>query len=185
MKKLIIILLIISFIFLAGLSYVKEYIYPLNYVEHITHFGRLYDVDPLIIAAVIKTESGFNPNAVSRSNAKGLMQLTDDTLFWLYSKTPEKEEHNDNYIFIPEHNIKYGTLNLSILLKKYEDFSTALAAYNAGQGRTDKWLVDSRYSDDGKCLKDIPYSETKNYVKKVKFNLKIYKLLYPNLKKGA
>ena len=64
------------------------------------------------------------------------------------------------------------------LHNQFETTQTALAAYNAGSGNVSKWLQDSNYSDDGKTLKDIPYEETKKYVKKVMIVQKIYQWIY-------
>ena len=75
-------------------------------------------------------------------------------------------------------NIKIGCWYLDKLIHQFDGIQTALAAYNAGSGNVSKWLLDSKYSDDGKTLKEIPYGETKRYVKKVIITQKIYQWLY-------
>ncbi|MDP4153786.1 MAG: lytic transglycosylase domain-containing protein [Bacillota bacterium] len=184
MKKLLIIIIAAAITVIAAYGYITNEMFPLSYRNNISRYAEEYGVEQALIAAVIKTESNFKPNAASGKGAKGLMQLTKDTLFWLYSKTPDLEEFDEEHLTDPEKNIRYGTLNLSLLISKYGDETTALAAYNAGQGRVDKWLTDSRYSKDGKTLISIPYDETDKYIKRVMLYKKIYKILYPDLKKN-
>ena len=85
-------------------------------------------------------------------------------------------------IYDPETNIKYGTYYLARLYRKFGDWNTAVAAYNAGEGKVSEWLKDPRYSDDGAKLNidTIPkeYRETENYVKKVNKALRKYGELY-------
>ena len=82
-------------------------------------------------------------------------------------------------IYDPETNVRYGTFYLSLLYKRYENWETALAAYNAGPGEVDSWLEDEKYSSDGVSLKNIPYKETRLYVKKIiKASEKYLKLYY-------
>ena len=63
--------------------------------------------------------------------------------------------------------MRYGCTNLSLLLREFGGEDTALAAYHAGRGSVNRWLGDSRYSDDGDRLSTIPYRDTDAYVKKV------------------
>jgi len=109
-------------------------------------------------------------DAVSSAQAKGLMQLSDTTFEWIANE-------NDD-IFDPKTNIKYGTFYFSKLYATYGDTDTALAAYNAGIGNVDKWLIDSRYSKDGKSIDSTPYGETNRYMRKINFYEKIYDLIY-------
>jgi soluble lytic murein transglycosylase len=116
---------------------------------------------PLVLA-VIRTESDFRPNAVSDAGACGLMQLLPETFAFLKEDAFE-EELPDSAIFDPVVNIRYGTYYLSYLFEKFGNWFTALAAYNAGEGRVSAWLKDKELSPDG-YLKHIPFSETAQYV---------------------
>ena len=136
----------------------------------------MYNVPPALIFSVINTESSFNKDAVSSAGARGLMQITPETFEWLQTKTGESLD-NDK-LFDPEVSIKYGTFFLSILLERFEVVDTAVAAYNAGMNAVSDWLKDPRYSDDGKNLKEIPYSETSYYVVKINRSLESYQKLY-------
>ncbi len=169
----LLILLAGAIIFLPNL---RKSIYPIKYEEYVTKYSNEYSVPEPLIYAVIKTESNFDENAESRVGAKGLMQLMPDTFDWIDSKIGEGQEQ----ITDPETNIKYGTYLLSWLYDYFGDWDTAIAAYNAGHGRVGNWLEDSRYSQDGKTLNEIPLSETKNYVNKVNKTKKQYEEIYFN-----
>ena len=108
--------------------------------------AKKYDVDPDLVAAVVKAESGFNPLARSRAGAKGLMQLMDSTARALGVADA----------FKPAQNIEGGVKFLSALLKRFKgDTKLALAAYNAGPGAVEKYGGIP------------PYNETQVYVARV------------------
>lgn len=152
--------------------------YPLRYTDLVETYAGEYGVEPSLVYAVIRTESGFDPEAVSSAGARGLMQLTEDTLDWAVSKSPDKEELTVEDLFRPEVNIRYGVYVLKLLGEQWKVKETVLAAYNAGQGNVRKWLADERYSTDGETLSDIPFSETKAYVEKVLKAQEMYRELY-------
>ena len=81
-------------------------------------------------------------------------------------------------MLLPEKNVMVGTKYLAYLYNMFGDMETAIAAYNAGLGNVRDWLADERYSDDGKTLKDIPFAETRNYVRRVREAIDIYERLY-------
>ena len=149
---------------------------PLEYNSIVKKYAREYSVDEALIYAVIKTESDFNPKAVSSAGAMGLMQIVPGTFKWLYEKNGESYKNEE--LFDPEINIKYGVFYLRFLLDMFSELETAIAAYNAGQGAVSDWLQNPEFSDDGIHLKYIPFSETRYYVKKVTAALELYKKLY-------
>ncbi len=152
--------------------------YPLKYSEYVEKYAEDYDFDPAFIYALIRTESGFDPDAVSRAGAMGLMQLTEDTFLWAQSRSPEAESIPANELFDPETNIQYGVMVLSLLREEFSDPRTLLAAYNAGIGNARRWLADPACSDDGVTLKAIPYPETARYVEKIPAAEEMYRELY-------
>lgn len=155
--------------------------YPLEYQEEVYSASEKYDIPKELIYGVIKTESNFNPNAVSAADARGLMQLTQPTFEWLntYYSDDDYDSSNADLLFEPEINIEYGTLCLSVLLERYNnDLDTAICAYNAGLGNVDEWLTMSEYSQDGKTLDSTPFGETNEYLKRVKSNRDKYAELY-------
>ncbi|MGN0489009.1 MAG: lytic transglycosylase domain-containing protein [Ruminococcus sp.] len=154
---------------------IQESIYPIKYREYVDTYSEKYDLDRALVYGVIKTESDFNPEAESHVGAKGLMQLMPESFEWLQGL--RKEELDESMILDPETNIDYGCYLLDYFRDYYGDIYTAVAAYNAGF-KVGEWLKDSRYSNDGKTLIDIPYKETSQYVKKVKKSEKMYNKLY-------
>ena len=116
------------------------------YENIIRQAARRFQVDPLLIKAVIKAESDFDRKAVSHKGARGLMQLMPDTADAMKVRDP----------FDPEENIFGGTRYLSHLLERFKNNKKlALAAYNAGPEKVENY-------------KGIPpYAETRTYVKRV------------------
>ena len=123
-----------------------------------------FDVPVAMILAVIRAESSFDPNAISRVGAKGLMQLMPDTFSWLCEEVLN-EPHNAQKIQDSVTNVRYGTYYLSYLYEKFGNWRVALAAYNAGEGKVTEWLSDPALTLDG-TLRRIPFPETASYVKK-------------------
>jgi len=156
--------------------YIQKQRYPLKYEEYVAKYAAAYDVPQEIVFAVIYTESSFRADAVSRKGATGLMQLMPSTYAWLAKM--KGENYEAGALTNPETNIKYGVYYLSYLYKRFGNWDTALAGYNAGHGSVTSWLADTRYSDDGVTLKAIPYSETEQFVKKVNKVKQIYIDLY-------
>lgn len=146
--------------------------YPQEYVEYVTKYAEEYEVDQLLIFAIIKAESDFNPQAKSHNNAKGLMQLMDNTAIEL-SKQAEID------LYDPETNIRLGTYYFSQLLEKYNhQVGLALAAYNAGMGNVNNWIERGTIQADGSDLENIPYKETNMYVRRILNDYEMYQKLY-------
>ena len=162
--------------FLAG--YLQRILYPTDYSDLVVKYAEEYGVPESLIYAVIRTESGFDPEAVSKAGAVGLMQLMPDTFDWLTGLAGEKE--GEGGATDPEANIRRGVCYLKYLHGIFgsDSWETEIAAYNAGQGRVAKWLADPQYSDDGVTLKNIPITETANHVEKVAGARKKYVKLY-------
>jgi soluble lytic murein transglycosylase len=152
--------------------------YPLEYSGFVEKTTAEFDVEPSLIYAVIHTESGFDPDALSVADAKGLMQLTDDTYRWALSREGSQTAFEPQNLYDPATNIHYGVYVLTLLGEQFENADTVLAAYNAGQGRVKDWLSDPAYSDDGITLKHIPYPETHDYVRRVREAQTYYRRLY-------
>ncbi len=116
-----------------------------DFITAINTYARQYSVDPHLIRAMIMVESGFNPNAVSRAGAQGLMQIMPGTQKDLGLTTP----------FEPVSNIEAGTRYFRYLLDRFQSIPLALAAYNAGPSRVEQYNGIP------------PFRETQDYVKKV------------------
>jgi soluble lytic murein transglycosylase len=175
-KLLIAVLLI--YIAILNLPSFLRLIYPLEYKEAIIKYGQQHKIDPPLIAALIKTESNFKPDAESNKGAKGLMQITPSTGEWI-ANTMGLESFDENMLFDPETNIKLGSWYIEHLSDYYNgSFELVFAAYNGGRGNVDKWLKDRSLSSDGVSLDVIPFSETENFVKKLRKNYDIYRQIY-------
>lgn len=174
----ILILIFSAFTFLlAGYKTYQVFTHPIKYETEIKTYSKIYNLDANIVASLINVESSYTPQAKSNKNAIGLMQIKLETANYL----DEKNNRNlvaENELFNAETNIKYGCEYLKYLVDKFDDIFTSLAAYNAGETRVRSWLNNLDYSSDKKTLKIIPFEETKNYVKKIKNNLKFYKKIY-------
>ena len=156
---------------------VMRFIYPRKYSAYVSEYAERYGLSENLVYAIIKCESGFDPYSLSDAGAMGLMQITPDTLNWAAMKEGEIGIL-PNLLYDEKTNIRYGCCIYSLFLDEFGDISVALAAYNAGRGNVLKWLGDRKYSDDGILLKNIPFSETDRYVKKVQTVKRIYELLY-------
>lgn len=172
---------LIIILVLVNLFYIVKLFYPLKYRENIIKYSEEYDLSPYLVAAVIKTESNFKPNAKSNKGAHGLMQITPSTAKWAAEKM-KIDDYKENMLTDPEFNIRMGCWYIDNLKKEFDgDMNLVLAAYNGGRGNVQKWLSDNNHSKDGKSLYHIPFKETDEYVKKVKVNYNIYKFLYKSL----
>ena len=167
----------LGFLFDLICTGVEKLIYPRRYSDYVETYAEQYDIPPHVLYAVIKTESGFDPAAVSPKGAVGLMQFMPDTFDWLTNEMLF-EHLADGMRYDPETSVRYGAYLLSHLYKRYGSWSVALAAYNAGIGTVDQWLDDPEHADGEGGLKSIPYKETRNYVKKVTKAMDTYDRLY-------
>lgn len=147
--------------------------YPLKYAEIVEIYAEKYSVDRPLVFAVINTESNFNPGAVSKAGACGLMQIMPSTAAWI-AREIGMQDYSSEKLYDPAVNIELGVFYLRYLLDKFGDSSTSAAAYNAGETNVIKWLALEEYSDNQKTLKHIPFEETRNYVVKVEKGIKVY-----------
>jgi soluble lytic murein transglycosylase len=181
--KIFIMLLLIVLFAAIWQSIYKEGIlkaaYPQRYNEFVNKYSQQSKIEPALVFAVIKSESGFNPAANSGKRAKGLMQLLPETFEWAQMLVPPPKKYTSSDLNTPEINIRYGTIVLSSLLSEFfGSADTALAAYYDGRGNVNKWLADKRYSKNGQSLDYIPDGNTRAYVKKVLETEKMYIKLY-------
>lgn len=153
--------------------------YPIHYRQYVTQYSQEYGVDEKLVYAVIRTESGFDPNAVSQVGASGLMQITESTFEWAAYRMGREGEDSYDQILDPAFNIQYGTFILSLLLEEFGNAETALCAYHAGWGNVKDWLANPEYSSDGVTVDHIPFWDTRSYVPKVMGTLTRYQELYP------
>ena len=140
-----------------------------NYKKLAVAYAKRYDVSAKLVISIMKTESGFDKNAVSKKGAVGLMQILPTTAEYISKKLGYSAEFD---LFEPETNVKFGTYYLKYLIDKFKSEDIAICAYNAGEGTVVKWGLN-----DGFSLDKIKYKETLNYYRKVKFYKKLYGII--------
>ena len=149
---------------------VRRFTHPLRYEETIQAAAVEYGVEPTLVAAVIRTESRFDPGVESSQGAYGLMQIQPQTARFVSERSGITGDYRG-----PKTNIRMGTWYLNYLQNRYNhDERLVLAAYNSGEGRVDDWISEESF-DVGS---DIPFEETRDYVEDVLDARDIYTELY-------
>ena len=152
--------------------------HQVKYRDLITYYAAVNRIDPAYVAAVIKRESDYDPQAVSRVQARGLMQIMPDTGEWLAGKI-SLADYTVERLFEPEISIQMGCWYLGYLSRLFDGDPVLVAcAYHAGQGNVRSWL--QKYSPDGKTLSidEIPTDDTRYYAGKVLNAYAIYQQHY-------
>lgn len=156
---------------------------PIHYADLIAFYAEANELDPFMVAAVMRTESDYRPEVVSSAGAIGLMQILPDTGVWLGERIGVVVDPAD--LNQPVLNIRLGTSFLRYLLNLFDgETATAIAAYNAGQGNVGSWLENEEYSEDGRTLIQIPFAETRNYVERVQVRTERYHEAYEGVFPG-
>jgi soluble lytic murein transglycosylase len=159
-----------------------ELLFPNPYWDQIAKQAKAANLDPYLVAGLIRQESEFNPQARSVSNARGLMQLMPSTARYMAPKLPDPRARKYQLakLFQPDLNIVYGTFYLRKVLDQFNGIvEYALAGYNAGENRVDEWLQDGPFEDTAEFVENIPFTETREYVQAVMRNAALYRELYP------
>jgi soluble lytic murein transglycosylase len=154
-----------------------EMLYPLGWRGEVADAAARSGVDPFLVAAVVREESSYQPRAVSRVGARGLMQLMPataqpmvDVRGWHFRGGDILDE--------PGANIQLGTAFLAGLLREFGDPRLAVAAYNAGPRRVRDWLKAQKTTDIEAFVEQIPFDETRHYVKRVMLSWEEYRRIY-------
>ena len=176
-KKLFTMAVTLALVFSFGYLVVLPRILPLKYQDIVEKYAETYALEKNLINGVIFSESHFDADVISPAGAVGLMQVTEETSWWAAEQMGLKADTID--LTDPEINIHIGCWYLNWLLEKFDGVTeTALAGYNAGHGNVSRWLADENMSKDGITLEEIPYEETKSYVKKVQLAQLAYEYVY-------
>ena len=155
--------------------YLYHYAYP-----QLTNYKNIYkDVEKELVYGVIKQESAFDPKAISRVGARGMMQVMPATASKI-SKKIKLNYSKERLTSDPEYNIKLGSYYLYSLAEEYDSYILALVGYNAGPRRIKRWV--KKFGDPRKknidavsWIEKIPIKETRLYVKIVLSNLQVYR----------
>jgi soluble lytic murein transglycosylase len=154
-----------------------ELFYPLGYWEPIERYSVERGLDPYLVAALIRQESTFNPRVRSHAGARGLMQILPSTGRLLARQ--ERLRYDASDLYDPEINIRYGTRYLKDVLGSFGGrVDYALASYNAGPHRVKRWTGMDLTIPSEVFIEEIPFDETRDYVKLVLRNEMLYRRLY-------
>jgi soluble lytic murein transglycosylase len=140
--------------------------YPLAFWDDVEKISKKHDMDPMIAMSVMREESRFDPDARSVAGARGLMQLMPQTAYRL-DKGIKLGIIRDSQINDVRNNIHLGVYYLKSLFREFGSLPYVLAAYNAGEGIVKKWEQQGNQKGIDEFIEEIPYAETRNYVKKV------------------
>ncbi|MCM3270191.1 lytic transglycosylase domain-containing protein [Paenibacillus elgii] len=179
-KKRVFALLLLTFVIFLFLSstYVGRMLYPIRYEQEIRQNAAKYDLDPFLVAAVIRVESNYLTETESKKGAYGMMQLMPDTANWIIDKARFSEEFR-NRLNDPAVSIELGSWYLNWLSKQFNGNRIAvLAGYNAGHGKVSRWLQENEWDGTLQNADRIPYGETRHYIQRVMYYYNKYVKLY-------
>lgn len=150
-------------------------IYPVHHAEAIRESGSRHGVDPALVCAVIKCESGWDEGAVSGAGALGLMQVMPETALDLARMDlVDERAYDPSSLMDPEVNIEYGCAYLGYLQEHLSSEEEVVAAYNAGIGAVKGWVAEG-----GDVTDKIEYPETRAYLERVLDAYEAYRESYP------
>jgi soluble lytic murein transglycosylase len=152
-------------------------LFPEPYWETIQSESAKNNLDPYLVASLIRQESEFNPSAISPANAYGLMQMLPSV-----GRSMARQEGMDHFntfqLLNPETNIRLGTRYLRETMDKFGGVPEyALAAYNAGDERVSDWEAAGPYRGMDEFVESIPFTETRDYVQGILRNEEIYRAI--------
>lgn len=163
--------------------------YPIHYQSNIQSAAASAEVDPLLIASVIRVESKFHSTDVSHAGAVGLMQVMPQTAQWIAQTIREQKTGSGaavnklpsdaKTLASPEYNILIGSWYVKSLIVQFNGNQTAaIAAYNAGPKRVSTWLSSGVWNGRLQDITEIPVGETRHFVDRVFYNYTLYRKIY-------
>lgn len=155
-----------------------RFVYMWDYQQDIVNYSEKNNIDPFLVAAIIKNESNFDHKAVSNVGAVGLMQIMPETGQWIANQMGLKN-YEDGDLYKVQTNIRMGCWYVSELDSEFHHNLTLLMmAYNAGRGQTKAWMKENNWDYNFNDPRAIPYKETREYVIKVLHDRDRYYQLY-------
>lgn len=160
-------------------------VYPFSYPAAIERAARQNRLDPMLVAAVIHTESHFNPQVISQRGAVGLMQIMPSTGVWIAGHMGDSGYRTES-LLDPATNIAMGTWYLAALSREFHGrVAPMLAAYNAGDRSVRRWMAQRVWGGSAGDLHAIPYRETRDFVARVLTTWRVYRMLYAKAPAGG
>jgi soluble lytic murein transglycosylase len=158
--------------------------YPRPYSNMVEAAAEEFEVDPLLIWAVMREESRYEPEALSYAGARGLMQVIPSTQTWIAGQLGEDLSPGDAYT--PQASIRMGAWLLHFLTEYFEgDLELVIAAYNGGAASVDSWQADPLVSNRDDLLRWIGFGETREYLQRVSLSYQVYQELYAKNKQNV
>jgi soluble lytic murein transglycosylase len=155
-----------------------ELLFPFPYRADVVRAAREKNLDPYLLAGLIRQESEFDPQARSRADALGLTQVRPAT-GRLFARKVGIKRFSSRLLFQPAANLKIGVSIFSSMLNQNGGkLEQTLAAYNAGPNRVADWLAWNTYREPAEFVESIPFTETRDYVQAVLRNADVYRRLY-------
>ena len=155
-----------------------QYLFPLPYQKDLVKNAKLQNLDPYIVAGLIRQESEFNPAAISHKSAYGLTQILPPTGREL-AKRNGVRKFKTGMLLQPTINLQLGTRYLRGLLDQWGGhWAETLASYNAGKSRVNEWITWDNFREPAEFIETIPFTETREYVQAVLRNAAFYRRLY-------
>jgi soluble lytic murein transglycosylase len=173
-------LLLIGFILILFMNstFIGKKIYPIYYQKEIKASAEKHNIDPFLIAALIRVETNYKYHLESSKGAMGLMQIMPDTASWI-AETAKIQAFNPADLLKADVNIFLGAWYMNWLTKHYSgNMIYAIAAYNAGQGNVNQWKNNGVWDGRETSLDHIPFGETRHYVQRVLYYYHKYQNLY-------
>ena len=154
------------------------YLFPMPLREDLIRIARAKNLDPYLVAGLIRQESEFNPVVVSRAHALGWMQLLPST-GEMVARQEGLKPFQAGMLLDPIVSLKLGTAYLRTQLDRWNNsLEQTLAAYNAGPGRVQQWTAGMQFREPAEFVESIPFTETREYVQSVIRNAAVYRQLY-------
>jgi len=155
-----------------------QILFPLNHWETIKTEAAKRNVDPYLLASIIRQESGFEPSTISNAGAVGLMQIMPAEAEQIATRAGIEGVTRET-LFDPDVNIAVGAAEFAQKLETMQGKTIpAIAAYNAGETAVNAWLLKTPADDIDLFVESIPYAETRLYVKTVTRNRNEYRRIY-------
>lgn len=156
----------------------QKLLYPLPFAEQLAARAERYGLSPLVLAALVRQESLFDPRARSSADARGLTQVVPSTGRGIAAALNRPDFQVDD-LYRPTVALEFGAYYLAQRLQHFGGaLFPALAAYNAGEGTVDRWVRDYGTADMDLFADRIPFPETNRYVKVIVENYGLYRALY-------
>jgi soluble lytic murein transglycosylase len=178
-RLLLLLFLAVLVVLFVRAEWIGRMIYPVYYTAEITRHAAANEVDPLLIAAIIRVESNFRADAVSPKGALGIMQVMPDTAEWILQKGAFGGLTVEDVSKSADAGIQLGTWYVRELNRQFGgSLPLTLAAYNAGPSRVRKWLDEGVWDGHLETIRNIPFGETRHYVQRVLYYYEKYREIY-------